>query len=171
LHVYIVHNIKFNIWNGYSWTRKIHKIKTMGIIVIGKKTISRLLGRPKNLFTLKVWYAICEGWFRRVICHCCDKSSKIIQPPAPPQQQFIPIWTIIKWTTLQVLSIQCRLFESTNVAVRYCCVQTNVMFSQLLQLDVMHNFNQIANGHVSPHFIIKFLQKKGKEKSTKFTMS
>ncbi len=72
---------------------------------------------------------------------------------------------------MQVLSIQYRLFESTNVILRLRCVQTSVVFSQLLQPDVMHSFNKIASGHVSPLIIIELLQKKGKEISTKFEMS
>jgi hypothetical protein len=35
----------------------------------------------------------------------------------------------------------------------------------------MHNFDEIANGHVNPLFIIELLQKKGKERSTKSEMS
>jgi hypothetical protein len=78
---------------------------------------------------------------------------------------------MIRWTTLQVLFIQCKLFEKTNVVVKHHCVQASATFSSLLQLDVMHNFGQIASGHVSPLFITKLLQKKGKERSTKFENS
>jgi hypothetical protein len=76
-----------------------------------------------------------------------------------------------KLTTLQVLSIQCRLFESMNVVVRRHYLQTSAVFSQLLQPIVMHNFGQIASGHVSPFFIIELLQKNRKEISSKCEMS
>ncbi len=52
--MYIVHNIGFSNKNGYSWTKKIHMVRTMGIIVSIKRTINKSLGRPKNLFPLKV---------------------------------------------------------------------------------------------------------------------
>jgi hypothetical protein len=52
--VYIVNNIGFNSMNGYSWTREIDMVKTMGIIVSVKRRISKSFGRPKNLFSLKV---------------------------------------------------------------------------------------------------------------------
>jgi hypothetical protein len=52
--VYIIHNIGFNNKNSYSWAREIHIVKTMGIIVNARKTISRSFGRPKNLFSLEV---------------------------------------------------------------------------------------------------------------------
>jgi hypothetical protein len=76
-----------------------------------------------------------------------------------------------RWTTLQVLSTQSKLFESTNVVNRCQCVHTSAAFSRLLQLDVIHSFSHIASGHVSPLFITKLLQKKGNEISTKFEMS
>jgi hypothetical protein len=62
-----------------------------------------------------------------------------------------------KWIALQMLSIQCRLFESMNVIVGRCCIETNVAISQLLQPHIMHSFYQIVNGHVYPHLIIEFL--------------
>jgi hypothetical protein len=33
--------------------RKIHMVRTMGIIVNAKRTINKLLGRPKNLFSFE----------------------------------------------------------------------------------------------------------------------
>jgi len=41
--------------NNYSWRKEIHMVKMMGIIVNVKRTIGRLLGRPKNLSSLEVW--------------------------------------------------------------------------------------------------------------------
>jgi hypothetical protein len=108
-----------------------------------KRIISKSLGRPRNFSTLKVQYVICEGQSIRVICHYCDKSSKITWPSGPLQQQFIPIRTMTKWTTLQVLSIQCRLFESTNVVIRRYYVQTSPTSWKwkpfVLQLDLGSN--------------------------------
>jgi hypothetical protein len=44
-----------------------------------------------------------------------------------------------------------------NVLVERCCVQASATFFQLLQLDVMDGFGQIASGHVGPFFIIELL--------------
>jgi hypothetical protein len=90
----------------------------MGIIVNTRRIISRLLKRPKNLFSLQVRQAICEGQFGCVICHYHNKFSRIIQPLGLLQQQLISIKTMTKQTTLQILSIQCKLFESTNVVIK-----------------------------------------------------
>jgi hypothetical protein len=61
LHAYTFDNIGFNSKNSYTWMKKIHMVKTMGIIVYLWRTTNRPLGKPKNLFTLKVWKAIYEG--------------------------------------------------------------------------------------------------------------
>jgi hypothetical protein len=42
------------------------------------------------------------------------------------------------------------------------CVQTNAAIPQLLQPNVMHNFDYITSGHVCPLFIIILLQIKEK---------
>jgi hypothetical protein len=68
-------------------------------------------------------------------------------------------------------SIQCRLFESTNIVVKRRCVHTSATFFRLLQLNVMNSFYQIASGHVHPFFIIELLQIKGKKISPKYEMS
>jgi hypothetical protein len=44
-----------------------------------------------------------------------------------------------KWTAMQVLSKQYRLFKNMNVVVGRRFVQISAMFSRLLQIDVMHN--------------------------------
>ncbi len=83
LQAYIFYIIRHNSRNGYSWTREIHTIRMMGINVYANSTISRLLGRPKNLFSFKVRQAICGGRLKRVICDICHKSNRIIQPTSP----------------------------------------------------------------------------------------
>jgi len=40
--------------------KEIHMVKTMGIIIYAMRKISKSFGKPKNLFFLKVWKAICE---------------------------------------------------------------------------------------------------------------
>jgi hypothetical protein len=115
--------------------------------------------------------ATCEGWPRHVICKNQHKSSIIIRPSNHLQQQFILTRSMTKWTTLQVLCIRCKLFESTNVIIRHCCVQINAMFSQLLQSNVMQIFYQIISGHVYQFFIIELLHIKGKETLEKSKMS
>ncbi len=40
--------------NNYSWTKKIHMIKMMGIIVYIKRTINKLFDKPKNLFAFEI---------------------------------------------------------------------------------------------------------------------
>ncbi len=156
-HEYIFHNIWFSSRIGYSWTREIHTIGTMGIIISTRRTINMSFGKPKNLFFFEVQKVICERWPRHVIFHNYRKFSKITQPLGPPQQQFIPIRSMTRWTTLQVLSIQCKLFESTNVIIGHHYVWSSVAFPQLLQLNVMHSFYQITSGHVYPLFITKLL--------------
>jgi hypothetical protein len=49
--------------------REIHMVRTMKIIICIERTIGMLLGRPKNLFPLKVWSAIKEGRSKHEICH------------------------------------------------------------------------------------------------------
>jgi len=58
----------------------------------------------------------------------------------PPQQQLILIKSMTSWTPSQLFSIQCRLFEGSNIIIKHCCVQTSVVIPQLLQPNVMHNF-------------------------------
>jgi hypothetical protein len=41
--VYIVHFIGFSNRNGYLWMKEIHTIRTMGIVVSAKRTISKSL--------------------------------------------------------------------------------------------------------------------------------
>jgi len=115
--------------------KKIHTIKMMGIIVYTRRTISRSIGRRKTLLSLEVWKAICERWPRHVICHGCCKSSKITRPLGPPQQKFIPIKSMTTWTTLQELSIQCRLFKNMNVVVEFDVV----VYRQVLHFPNCYN--------------------------------
>jgi hypothetical protein len=123
-HAYIPNNIRLNNMNCYLWTREIHTVRKMKIIVYTKRIINKSLGRPKNLLHLKVWSAIRQGICRCAICHNTYKSSKIIRPLGPFQQKFIPIKSMTKWTPLQVLFIRCRLFESLNIIGRRHCVHT-----------------------------------------------
>jgi hypothetical protein len=58
-----------------------------------------------------VWKVICERWPICVICHIGHKFSMITQSLCLPQQQFNFIESMNSWTTLQVLSIQHKLFE------------------------------------------------------------
>jgi hypothetical protein len=135
--MYILHNIGFNSQNKYPWTKEIHMIKTMGTFVYAWRIINKLFGKPKHLFSLEVWKVICEKWPRCVICHIGCKFSRIIRSLCPPQQQFNFIKSMTNWTTLQVLSIQHRLFESTNIIIECRCVQTTLwLFSH--DIRVMH---------------------------------
>jgi hypothetical protein len=65
-----------------------------------------------------------------------------------------------RWTTLQVLSIQCRFFENTNVIVRHCYVQTSAVLSQLLQLDVMHSLARLQVGMSAHSSSLNFYRRK-----------
>jgi hypothetical protein len=69
LHAYILENIGLKNNNYYSWTREVHKVMMMRIIVCTKRTISKSFGKPKNLLALKVWNATKEGRSGCVICH------------------------------------------------------------------------------------------------------
>jgi len=69
LHAYIPNNIGLNNMNYYSWTRKIHMVKTMIIIVSTKRTINKSLNKPKNFLPFEVRNAIEEGRSKCVICH------------------------------------------------------------------------------------------------------
>jgi len=89
---------------------------------------------------------------------------------SPPQQQFIFIKSMTKWTPSQILSIQCRLFESPNIIIRCHYIKISVMIPRLLQPNVMHSFGYITSGHVRPLLIIKLLQIKGKETLEKCEM-
>jgi hypothetical protein len=60
VHAYIFHNIGFSSRNSNFWMKEIHMVKTMGIIIYAMRKISKSFGKPKNLFFLKVWKAICE---------------------------------------------------------------------------------------------------------------
>jgi hypothetical protein len=46
---YIPNNIRLNNRNYYLWTKKIHMVKTMKIILYTKRAVNGLPGRPKNL--------------------------------------------------------------------------------------------------------------------------
>ncbi len=99
-------------------------VTTMRIIVCTKRIVSKSLGKPKNLLPFEMWSAIKKGRSRSVIFHNNCQSSRITRPLG---LLFIPVRSMTNWTPLQILSIQCRLFESMNVIVRHCCVQTNVV--------------------------------------------
>jgi hypothetical protein len=92
MHAYIFYNIGLSSKNCYSWTREIHMVRTMRIIVCTRRTINRSLGKPKNLLPFKVQSVIKEGRSRSVICHYSIYwSSRIIRLLSPLQQKFIPI--------------------------------------------------------------------------------
>ncbi len=59
--------------------------------------------------------------------------------------------------------LQCRLFESMNVVIRHYCVKTSVMFSRLLQLDVMHSLSQIQVGMSTHSSSLNFCKRKEKK--------
>jgi hypothetical protein len=137
--------------------REIHTIKIMKIIVYTKRTINELLGKPKNLLPLEVQSVIREGRSKRKFATIAISLTKSLNYWALLNKKIIPIRSMTKWTPSQILSIQCRLFESLNVIIRHHCVQTNVVIPRSLQPNVMHNFGYITSGHVCPHFIVKIL--------------
>jgi hypothetical protein len=75
LHASIPNNIGFSSSNFYSWMKKIHTIRMMKIILYTKRTISRSLGRPKNLLPFEVQNMIRKGKSKHVICHNSHTSS------------------------------------------------------------------------------------------------
>ncbi len=69
LHAYIPNNIRLNNKNCYLWTREIHTVRRMKIIVCTRRIINESFGRPKNLLPLKVRSVIRKGRCRCAIYH------------------------------------------------------------------------------------------------------
>ncbi len=91
--------------NNHMRVRQIDMVKLMWLVSRPWKKVNIAFGKSKHLLTLQMKSLFCEQKLKSLIGNGFHKIKNIPRNMGPPQKEFIPIRTLPKRTSLQVMLI------------------------------------------------------------------